>query len=140
MSGAIEVLRKERLLYVEKIRDIREGNKTRPSDIVKMYQKTINIYQEFIEALDEAIVCLKENKRIENMGFCCDSCGSETASCLTLCPECNERKQGALEELECVLNILETWEKIRQINPIIIDLIKDRIENTKKELEEGVEK
>ena len=52
---------------------------------------------------------------------------------------CNEyKKQGALKEAKDILKILETWKTVNQVNPVIIDLIKDRIKY--KELEEGVEK
>ena len=67
MSSAIEVLKKERLLCVEKIRDIRKGNKTRASDIVKIYQKIIDIYQEFIEALSEALLALEQKEKLVDL-------------------------------------------------------------------------
>ena len=37
---------------------------------------------------------LRENvkKQLCDVGFVCDNCGSETASCLTLCPDCLKEK------------------------------------------------
>ena len=57
---------------------------------------------------------LEKMLKVHSVGFVCDDCGSETASCLTLCPDCDDRKLGALEELEKLQNSFislneETW-------------------------------
>lgn len=134
--SAIEVLKKEKELYLKKILDIEEGNQARPDDIVEMYNKTIKVYSEFIDAIDEALLALEQKSN--NVVTCvCDVCDAETVACLSLCPTCNNRKQGALEELARIRNYIDTIENFNWEHKIIINrTIIKRI----KELEEGVEK
>jgi DNA-binding transcriptional regulator GbsR (MarR family) len=58
--SAIEVLKKEKELYLEKIKDINKANETRPEDIAEMYKKSIKTYEEFISALNEALLALEQ--------------------------------------------------------------------------------
>jgi hypothetical protein len=64
--SAIEVLKKEKELYLEKIKDINRANETRPEDIAEIYKRSIKIYEEFISALDEALLALEINENLIN--------------------------------------------------------------------------
>ena len=66
------------------------------------------------------------NDNISDKGWVCDVCNKETAACLSLCPECNNRIQGALQELK-ELRVL--------IDSVDYTLIKEHIEKRIKELE-----
>jgi predicted Holliday junction resolvase-like endonuclease len=63
--SAIEVLKKEKELYLGKIKDINRANETRPEDIAEMYKKSIKIYEEFISALDEALLALEKQEKLK---------------------------------------------------------------------------
>jgi hypothetical protein len=65
MSSAIEVLKSEKVLYIEKIKEIESRFNGMPFDIKESYQKSVKVYQEFIDALDEAIVALEWKSNIE---------------------------------------------------------------------------
>lgn len=71
MSSAIEVLKSEKVLYIEKIKEIESRFNGMPSDIKESYQKSVKVYQEFIDALGEAIVAL-ELERDWNCGKECN--------------------------------------------------------------------
>ena len=47
-----------------------------------------------LDKLHKAVNVIIESKLKEerSVGFVCDNCGSETASCLTLCPDCLKEK------------------------------------------------
>lgn len=62
--SAIEVLKKEKELYLEKIKDINKANETRPEDIAEMYKKSIKTYEEFISALDKALLALEQKDKL----------------------------------------------------------------------------
>lgn len=78
----------------------------------------------------EALLALKQKEKFDNLSFVCDVCGEETASCLSLCPDCNDRKQGALEELK---RLYKSFSIFHAENCAELKLIEKRI----KELEEG---
>jgi len=64
----------------------------------------------------------------------CDVCNKETVACLILCPDCNEKKQGALKELYSLLYYCDKAQVDEKA-------IKRKINKRIKELEgKGVEK
>jgi transcriptional regulator with PAS, ATPase and Fis domain len=65
MSSAIEVLESEKVLYIEKIKEIESRFNGMPFDIKESYQKSVKVYQEFIDALDEAIVALEKQEKLK---------------------------------------------------------------------------
>lgn len=71
VEGAIEVLKSEKVLYLEKIKEIESRFNGMPFDIKESYKKSVKVYQEFIDALDEAIVAL-ELERDWNFGKECN--------------------------------------------------------------------
>lgn len=90
-----------------------------------------------INALDEAIVALQQKE--SDKGWVCDVCDRETASCLSLCPDCNDRKQGALEELKKIYKDIDVlWSRVN-LDLMTASKIKDILYNRIEELEEGVE-
>lgn len=64
MSDSVKILKEEKELYLQKILDIEEANQSRPDDIVKMYEKTINVYSDFCKALDEALLALEQKEKL----------------------------------------------------------------------------
>ena len=100
------------------------------------------------------------SKGKEHDWFICDVCGTETAACLTLCPDCNNRKQGALDELErqkkelieniipmekvrikeCEEHQIKSLSQFHKENLFYENVILKGIELRIKELEGGVEK
>lgn len=61
--SAIEVLESEKVLYIEKIKKIESRFNGMPSDIKESYQKSVKVYQEFIDALDEALLALEKQEK-----------------------------------------------------------------------------
>lgn len=88
--SAIEVLKREKELYVKQILEIEEANQSRPTDIAKMYDKSIKTLKEFINALDDALLALEKKE--------------------------NDRKQGAVEELELVKSFIESNKCCNDLN------------------------
>lgn len=62
MSSAIEVLKSEKVLYIEKIKEIESRFNGMPFDIKESYQKSVKVYQEFIDALGEALFALEKQE------------------------------------------------------------------------------
>jgi hypothetical protein len=63
--SAIEVLKSEKVLYIEKIKEIESRFNGMPSDIKESYQKSVKVYQEFIDALDEALLALEQKEKLK---------------------------------------------------------------------------
>jgi hypothetical protein len=48
----------------------------------------------------------------DDVGWVCDVCNTETAACLTLCPECNNREQIINEIIKLVREMPNADERI----------------------------
>jgi len=61
--SVIEVLKSEKVLYLEKIKETESRYNGMPSDIKESYQKSVKVYKEFISALDVALLALEKQEK-----------------------------------------------------------------------------
>lgn len=66
--------------------------------------------------------------------FVCDVCDNETASCLNLCPDCNNREQGALDRTNKIISIINSMIDVKN-DSLAEALVYEKIIKEIKELE-----
>ena len=74
-------------------------------------------------------------KEDRDVGFVCDVCGRETCACLSLCPDCNNTTQGAIQELELFVEQNKLWmEDWKEDMPTYLAVFRDNINYCKKRI------